>query len=133
MSVGNAVQASVFSKLDAALTYSVYDIPPQPDDSGAKTDWPYVTIGRDIVTPWDTNSEVGFSVTITVHVWSKKAGFKEAKTVQGEIYTALHRQSLSVTGYTFIACDIEQEQVIEDADGITIHGIQTFRIILDES
>ena len=132
MSFETSIQTTIYTVLDAALSVPVYDRVPQGSDSGDASVFPYVTIGEDVITPWDTNTEVGASISITVNTWSRYKGLKETKELQGEIYDALHRQTLTVTGYRFIGCDEQQSDSFMDADGETRHGVQTFRILIDE-
>jgi len=132
MSFESAIQTTVYTVLNTALSVSVYDNVPQPSDGGSKTDYPYITIGEDVLTVWDTATESGTSASITVHTWSRAKGRKETKDLQGLIYSALHKQALSVSGYQFIGCDWESSQSFLDSDGDTRHGIQTFRILIDE-
>lgn len=133
MGHSSAIQAAVYNALDTALSIPVYDKVPQAADSGDSTSFPYVSIGDDNLTEWDTYSEIGISASIVIHVWSRKKGRKETKDLQGSIYNALHHATLTVAGYDFVSCDFESSETMLDADGETIHGVSTFRIILDEA
>lgn len=132
MSIGNAVQAAIYTALNTALSVSVYDSVPQGTDSGDSAQFPYVVIGEDTVNAWDTNTEVGFTVTVVVHTWSRAKGRKETKTLQGQIYNTIHRQTLSISGYHFVSADFENGTSFLDSDGETRHGVQTFRFIIDQ-
>jgi hypothetical protein len=122
-----AIQQALFTKL-SALTTPVYDYVKQDKN----TAFPYITIGEATHSDWSTDSESGFECTVTIHVWSRKEGRKEVKTIQGEVYAALHRQALTVTGYALVDCNFENSDTFLDPDGITHHGTQTFRIIIDQ-
>lgn len=137
MSFETALQTAVFSALDSdaalgALVTGVYDSAPQANDSGSDTPFPYVTIGEAVHTDWSTDTESGDDVTFTVHSWSRYRGRKEIKQIQGAVYDVLHRANLSVTGYKFVSCDWLQSESFTDTDGLTRHGVQTFRVILDQ-
>jgi len=133
MGYSEQVQEIVFNALNGVISADVYDYFPQQDDSGSAVEFPFVTIGDDILEPWDTMSDTGIQATVTVHVWSKYEGKKEVKDIQDEIYNALHRQILAVgTGYNFVGCDLDDSRVIIEGDGVTIHGTQDFIITLDE-
>lgn len=133
MSFETALQTAVFTRLDGQLTDPVYDNAPQQADSSRG--FPYVTIGEDTVNEWDTDGTLGADCTITVHTWSRYRGRKEVKDIQGQIYDALHRQesSLSFAGYNFVGCDFVSSDSFLDSDGLTRHGVQTFRVILEET
>lgn len=137
MSYGNAIQKAIYDTLTAysplmAVVTGVYDNVPQAIDSGSVTAFPYVTIGEDVIVEWDTDDSLGANATITVHTWSRTAGRKECKTIQGHIFDALSRQELTVTGYTLVTIEYEGEESFLDFDGETRHGVSTFRIYLDE-
>jgi hypothetical protein len=115
------------SQLNALIT-GVYDEAPQ-----VTTAFPYVTLGDTIHNEFDTDTELGFDCSMTIHTWSRYRGRSETKLIQGAIYTALHRALLSVTGYNLITCEFRDSQSLVDPDGITRHGTQTFRLLLDEA
>lgn len=131
MSIAWAVQSAVFTKLDASLSTPVYDNAPQRED--AATGFPYVTIGEDTVNEWDTDTELGGNCTVTVHTWSRYRGRKETKEIQGNVYDALHRATdLTYAGYVFVGVDFISSDSFLDSDGLTRHGVQTFRIYIEE-
>lgn len=131
MSAELAVQQSVFSRLTAALDVPVYDHVPQPADGGDAQNFPYVAIGDDTAIDWDTDTSDGWEITLTIHAWSRARGRLEVKALQGEIWSALHRHDLDVPGYNTIFCYGEFSETILEPDGLTRHGVQRFRIVLD--
>jgi|SRR5690606_17449793 len=131
MSFETAVQTALFNalstNLDIALLVSgVFDS--VPDATG----YPYITIGEAIHNEWDTDNTIGHQVSVTVHTWSRARGRAQTKAIQGEIYNALHRAHLTHPDYRFVGTDFEDSQTMMDADGLTRHGIQTFRIYIDK-
>ena len=129
MSFGLVIQQAIYTKLsnDAPLSavVSIYDNAPQ---DGA---FPYVTIGEDVLIEWDTDTELGVVGSITLHTWSRERGRKETKTIQGLIYDALHRTTLTSSGYKFVTIDQQEVSTNIDPDGLTRHGIQEFKVILE--
>lgn len=105
----------------------VYDEVDQDDES-----FPYVTIGENIQSAWDTDDDPGDSNLFAIHVWSREGGRKETKVINGYIYDILNRNRLSVTGYQTVDCIAENSRVDKDPDGKTYHGINEFRITLLE-
>lgn len=133
----SVVQTAIYSQLInnapvMALAKAVYDDVPQPVSSGDASEFPYVTIGEDVHTTIDTDTELMNQVSITVHVWSRYSGRAETKQLQGLIYDALHRANLVQSGYKFInIAQINSESQL-DSDGFTRHGIQTFNLLIEE-
>ena len=125
------LQKAIYSRLTGfaalmALADSVYDHVPQ------EANFPYVVIGDDAYAPLDTHDTIGSDSTATVHTWSRYRGLKETKQIQREIYNALHRHSLSVTGADTTDCQFIFGDIFLDQDGLTRHGVQQFRVMLDE-
>jgi hypothetical protein len=111
---------------------AIYDHVPEPADSGSDISFPYVTVGDDTALDWDTDTSVGKEATITIHSWSRYRGRKEVKEIQGAIYDCLHLSQLNVFGYDTVQCLSEYSETLVDPDGLTRHGVQRFRIILDK-
>lgn len=132
------IQAAIHAALvgDAALmalVEGVYDAVPQASDSGNGAEFPYVVIGDDTHIPFDTDTSVGADTTLTIHVWSRYEGRKQVKEIQGVIYDVLHRQSIPITGFHLVGIDWLGSESFTDSDGLTRHGVQTFRITVEES
>jgi len=132
MSFELVVQQAIYEKLAADLAYPIYDDVKQADDSGNGAEFPYITIGEDVHTTIDTDTELINQVSITIHTWSRFAGRSETKQIQGLIYGALHRANLSATGYNFINIAQVNSESQLDSDGFTRHGIQTFNLLIEE-
>src|SRR5690606_12670206 len=121
-----ALQTAVHNRLSGyAGMPDVYDDVPQSSSS-----FPYVVIGEDTHIPWATDDSVGAETTVTLHVWSRYKGKKEAKDIQALIYQALNRYELSVDGYELVTLEFEYSDVILDADGLTRHGVSRFRSLV---
>lgn len=136
MSAELNLQTAIYDKLTndsalMALITAVYDHVPQNAASEDDSAFPYVVIGDDNVDAWDTDTETGFEFVITIHTWSRYRGRKETKQVQGAIYDALNRQSLTVTGFTVLDVLFLESESFLDADGITRHGISEFNIKME--
>jgi hypothetical protein len=133
-----SLQGAIYSALTGntalmALVQGVYDAQPRPLTGDDALLFPYVTIGDDTLNDWSTDTESGADATITIHTWSRYKGRKEEKTIQAAIYDALHRQALTVSGYALVSVDWINSDSMTDADGETRHGVQTFRMILDQA
>jgi hypothetical protein len=131
------IQKAIYDALsnDYALgqiVTGVYDSVPQALDAGNDSAFPFVTVGDDTAIDWDTDTSVGKEATVTIHSWSRYRGRAEVKQIQGAIYEALHLSQLNVVGYTTVLCLSEFSESMVDPDGLTRHGVQRFRIIIDK-
>ena len=103
MSIGGfALQSTIYSTLsgDSNLTTtlgaSVFDDVPE------STSFPYVQIGEDNVTEFDTKDVNGSETTLTLQIWSEYNGSKETKQIMDRVHDLLHDSSLSVSGFNLI-------------------------------
>lgn len=119
------LQKAIFTTLDTGLTVPVYDDVPQ----GAS--FPYVSIGEDTSIQWDTDLDDGTESTLTIHVWSRSPGRKEAKELLDSIHGLLHRKTLTVTGASPVFCYYEFAETLLDPDGETRHGVTRYRAVID--
>jgi len=128
MSFETVAQQAVFDALSGNISAAVYDAVPVLPSGQPLANFPYVVIGNDTHRPWDNDDTVGSNSTVTLHVWSRAKGFKEAKTILGEIYDILHRASLAQAGYNMLDCLWEFSDTTDDPDGVTRHGVARYRL-----
>jgi hypothetical protein len=131
MSFDTVLQQIIYDNLsnDApllAVVTGVFDNVPQ------STDYPYVVIGEDTLTNWDTDTELGTNCTCVIHTWSRYQGKLETKQIQGLIYESLHRANLTASGYNIVDVQFESSDSFLDVDGLTRHGISNFRVLIEE-
>jgi Protein of unknown function (DUF3168) len=123
-----ALQQSIFAKLtsDAPLL-ALLGAPRLYDDVPQGADFPYLTFGQSLVRDWSTGTEDGNEHVLTLHVWSQARGKKETQEIMGALRTALHDQSLTLSGHRLINLRHEHSEARRDPDGETIHGIVRYR------
>lgn len=138
MSFEIAVQTVIYQILNGdsaldALIKGVYDDVPEDPDLPQDQVFPYVTIGESVHNEDDTVSVLGDSVSCVIHTWSRYRGRRETKLIQGAIYDALHRATGTYSGYNVISIDWETSQSFMDQDGLTRHGVQSFRVLIEKT
>lgn len=133
-----ALQIAVFDALSAdseldSLVVGIYDNQDQIPNPESDSSFPVLTISTGTINPWDDDLKKGGDSSVEVHTWSRARHALEAKQIMDAVYNVLHRGTLSITGWRFVDCDIEtQIDPQRDPDGITRHGVQTFRIVYEE-
>lgn len=132
MSFETAAQQIVFAELDGEISATVYDDVPILPSGQPAANFPYVVIGNDTFRTWDTDDTLGANITLTLHVWSRAGGFKEAKGIMGEIYAILHRAQITKAGYSITDCLCEFSDTMTDPDGETRHGVMRYRLTLQQ-
>lgn len=120
------IQTAIY-KAVAAIGYPTYDEVPQV------TTYPYIVVGDDRSTPFDTDDSVGSETICTIHVWSQYRGRKEVKEIMRSIYHTLNRANLDITGGQLIECHAEFEESFLEPDGLTRRGVIRFRLIVEEN
>lgn len=107
------------------LVSNVYDHVPQAQA------FPYVVIGEQQLSPFDSHTFDGANTLVTIHTWARSGGRKSCKEIMAEIYRILHNAELAVAGFEVIVLRREFQESMLDPDGQTYHGVQRFRIILE--
>lgn len=133
MSFEFPVQQAIYTALSGNIAATVYDDVPMLPSGQPAANFPYVVIGDATAAPWDTDDKTGQAITVTLHIWSRYAGLKEAKQIAGSIYAILHRASLSVTGAHVVDCLYEFSDFMTDTDGETRHGVARYRVTLQDA
>jgi hypothetical protein len=103
----------------------IYDEPPR------EAALPYVTLGEAVVSDRSTATEAGDEHALTLHIWSRQGGHREAHLISGALLHALIDAPLAPEGQhlanlRFVAADIRRE-----ADGRTYHGIVRLRAVTE--
>ncbi len=101
------------------------------DDVPERAQFPYVTVGQTTERDWSTGSEEGSEHTLTLHVWSRAAGRKEANAVIAAARAALHDAALALDGHRLINLRHEFSDARRDPDGETFHATARFRAVTE--
>jgi hypothetical protein len=127
-----ALRAAVHGALtnDAALVAllggpKIYDEPPR----GAA--FPYVTLGEARVADYSTGSEAGEEHQLTLHVWSRQGGHKEAHVIAGALLAALDDAPLNLADNRLVNFRFAVADVRREADGRTYHALVRFRAVTE--
>jgi len=95
------------------------------------TAYPYVVIGEDGASEWDTDTEQGAESILTIHSWSREKGRMQTKDIQQAIYELLHRAELTIMDAIFYSIFWEFSDSFLEPDGETRHGVMRFRLRYD--
>ena len=95
------------------------------------TAFPYVVIGEDAASEWDTDTEVGADSLLTIHIWTEYKGKQQVKDIQEVIYSILHRAELTIQDAIFYGLDWQFSDSFLEPDGETRHGVMRFRLLYD--
>jgi hypothetical protein len=132
MSFETAAQQIVYTALAGNITANVYDDVPYLPEGMPRNNFPYVVIGDDDTSAWDTDDTLGKEIDVNIDIGSRTAGFKQTKAIMGEIYDILNRGALTKTGYNIVDCLCTESQALRDPDGITRHGVMVFKLTIQK-
>ncbi len=127
-----ALQKAFFLKLtaDAALALLLGG-PRIYDDVAVRGEFPFMTFGQTTERDWSTGTDDGAEHIVTLHVWSRAAGRKEADEIMDAVRTALHDQALSLTGHRLVNLRHEFSDARRDPDGESYHGVTRYRAVTE--
>lgn len=126
--IGAQLQAAVYAALSGASVASgrVYDRVPET------AAFPYVTIGDEQVVDDSSDCQKGWEVFLDIHCWSRpSAGSKaEVKALAASVVDVVEAIT-TISGFTLVQILHETSRFLRDPDGLTEHGICTFRALID--
>lgn len=135
-----ALQQALYDQLnDAALTgllstayapiVPIFTDVPQSDDSEDDAAFPYLVIGRDTITGYDTKDDIGGNAVVQVDLFWRGPSMLAMRAVQDAVDARLRRQSLTITGATHITTELESAVPTPDPDGKTTHVVMLYRVL----
>ena len=122
--IGDLLQRAQFAALSAALLRA-YDTPP------ADAKFPYLTIGDEQNIDDGSACGAAWEVIADVHVWSRPdtGSRSELKRLMAQVEPLL--TVLTLTGFRIVVQHLQGTRALTDPDGLTKHGVMTFRYLID--
>lgn len=125
------IQRAIYGVLSGDATLGVL-VSGVYDDVPEDAAFPYVVLGESMETPRNSHSSFGRETVVTLHVWSKQAGFTEANAVLEELVALLDHQPLSIVNHHHISTRFEYSQTLRDPDPTIRHVPARFRIVTSQ-
>ena len=125
--VQKAMRAALVPVQNGAIPFAVYDRVPEAHE------FPYVTLESFQVlrnAEGNTCDEDLCEVTATVHVWSRAAAARVEIELIGDIIVPALAVRLDMAQWRCHAGNNEDANYFWDADGVTGHGVLTFRYLV---
>lgn len=131
---GDGLQRGLYTKLAnyaplTALVTGIYADVPQALDSEDGNSFPFVTIGQDTLTGWDTKTTEGTNALCQIDIWSRSHNILEAKQIASEITDALNDTALTIVGASHVLTKVESATFMRDPDGKTKRGMMMVRVL----
>ncbi len=128
-----ALQQAVFATLanDGAVKAAAGDPPRLFDSVPRGAAFPYIVIGDDAETDNATATEPGSAYALTIHIWSRAAGRKEALLAAQAVQAALDGAELTLDGHSLIDLRWQGSDVAREPDGETFHARLRFKALTE--
>ena len=126
----NEVFSAIYNRLVSDMyPVKVFDHVPQDLDS---SQYPFVRINPIETTNNDTDTENGFSATVTIVSFSRYRGLQEINKLTDFVYQSLHHWRIPNTANYHVG-DIHEvsRQTINAPDGVTRNAIQQFALYFE--
>lgn len=130
MGAAQATKQALYEAV-AGLGFTTYSVPPQLQNGGDDTSWPYIQIGAVVHSGWDTNSDNGFD--FTARIYTRWRGGSEATglAMQDAVYNRLHHGALDITGYSLILLERQMSSTTQ-LDG-SFTGLCEYHALITET
>ena len=103
----------------------VYDEPPRA------AAFPYVTLGEARIADFSAGDEPAEEHQLTLHVWSRQGGHREAHLITGALMQALDDAALTLAGHHLVNFRFSVADIRREADGRTYHALVRFRAVTE--
>lgn len=132
----NNLQASILAKLEAhaplMLIAKAIWIPRAPTTASGEVDtpFPYVAIPQVNLTPFDSKTFLGTNAVVQIDGYSRKGGDNtEINALHDAVYTALHRQELTIAGGSWVTTEFESASFGYEDQGDTRRMVALYRVM----
>jgi hypothetical protein len=130
-----AIRSALLSDggLQSLMAGAIFTAPP------SNTKAPFVTMNVASIADWSTGSEDGQAFTIDVHAWDQPQGqvpnVRPTYDALERIRSVLHFATLTLDSpfHAVMCMCTNQVAPYIESDGSTVHGVATFRIIVDHT
>ncbi len=119
-----ALLSTAYAPLDAIFT----DVP-QSVDAEKETDFPFITIGADTITTFDSKDNPGGNAIVQIDIWDRASSMLDLKALVDVVDTRLRRQPLTISGVTHITTEMDSMVLSRDPDGKTKRALLLYRVL----
>lgn len=109
----------------AGMVTGIFDFVP------AKTDYPYVTLGDSRATDQSTQNQRFTQLSLTLQIYSRARGRKEADQIMQRIHTLLDGAALVAEDFQIVDLRYTQSQIDLLRDGLTYLGKIQFNAFVE--
>jgi len=121
-----SLQQSIYTILTADSTLNglitgIFDHVPQG------TEYPFVTLGESAIRDFSNVEKQGTEAMLTLRIFSREAGRKEAAIIMERIVSLLHNVNHTVEGQSLVSIQYQSSNIMLEDDGATYRGTLIFK------
>ena len=132
ISAEHALQEAIYAVLiDNPLLVEALDGPKIYDRAPEGVTFPYIAFANLSTSDGSTASETGYECRITLNVWSRHSGKREAFDILHLLRLSLEGQNLALSDYALVNLREEFSDVSQDRDRLTFRGLIRFRAFIE--
>lgn len=108
---------------------AIFSSVPQAANSGDDSYFPFITIGNNVISPYDVKDSVGGSASVQIDIWARSRSVLDIKEIADAVDARLRRQPLTITGATHITTELQDSQDMDDPDGKTMRIMLRYTVL----
>ena len=135
-----ALQQAIYTRLnDTSVTAllstayaplaAIFTDVPQSVDAEKETDFPFITIGADTITAFDSKDDPGGNAIAQIDIWDRAKSMLDIKALVDVVDARLRRQPLAISGVTHITTEMDSMVISRDPDGKTKRALLLYRVL----
>jgi hypothetical protein len=135
-----ALQQAIYTRLnDASVTAllstayaplaAIFTDVPQSVDAEKESNFPFITIGADTITAFDSKDNPGGSAIAQIDIWDRASSMLDLKALVDVVDARLRRQPLTISGVTHITTELDSSVMSRDPDGKTKRALLLYRVL----
>jgi hypothetical protein len=135
-----ALQQAIYTRLnDASVTAllstayaplaAIFTDVPQSVDAEKETNFPFITIGADTITAFDSKDDPGGNAIAQIDIWDRAKSMLDIKALVDVVDVRLRRQPLTISGVTHITTEMDSMVISRDPDGKTKRALLLYRVL----
>lgn len=95
--------------------------------------YPYITLGDNQSLFWGAFAQDGEDIEMTLHIWTRERGFKDAGEILSRLNELLGDATLTVSGYQLARSNFERYSRVNDPEEGVQHVAVAYQVLMQES
>lgn len=126
------LQTAIYGLLNVApgLSGKIFDAAPQ---ASLEANEPYVTLGDEVVSPWNTGASVGAAHSMVIRIYAPGRGFMVAKVIAAKICDLLSAPPPALSHGTIVSQEFVGAATSREANDSLRRVDMTFRFIIEDT